>query len=142
MLNQKLRKLPCDHLLHQLDPLLQDGIMRVGGRLRNVPMGLELRHPITLLKDGTITNLVFACHHDKIQHKGKGITKNELRTKWIADGIRAVAQYIKHNVQCKRARAPPVEQRMVDLPSDHAAPTTLFTYCSMDCIGPFNTKQI
>ena len=33
MLSQKSGKLPCNHQLYPLDPFLQDGIMRVGGRL-------------------------------------------------------------------------------------------------------------
>lgn len=58
-------KLPCNHHLYQLGPFLQDGIMRVGGRLRKASAPLDLRHPIILPKDGVVTRLVLAHHHEK-----------------------------------------------------------------------------
>lgn len=142
-LSQKLGRLPCNHQLFQLDPFLQDGIMRVGGRLRKASVPLELRHPVILPKDGAVTNLIIAHHHTKIQHQGRGQTLNALRANgyWITGGSKAVAQYIRQCVQCRRARAPPEEQRMADLPSDRVDPTPPFTYCGMDCFGPFHTKQ-
>jgi len=30
---------------------------------------------------------------------------------------------------------------MADLPEDRVEPTTPFTYCGMDCFGPFTTKE-
>ncbi|CAI5660104.1 unnamed protein product [Oreochromis niloticus] len=142
-LSQKLGRLPCNHQLFQLDPFLQDGIMRVGGRLRKASVPLDLRHPVILPKDGAVTNLIIAHHHSKIQHQGRGQTLNALRASgyWIAGGSKAVARYIRQCVQCRRARTPPEEQRMADLPSDHVDPTPPFTYCGMDCFGPFHTKQ-
>ncbi|KAM7424138.1 hypothetical protein PAMA_000472 [Pampus argenteus] len=143
MLSQKSGKLPCNHQLYQLDPFIQDGIMRVGGRLRKASAPLELRHPAILPKDGAVTNLLIAHHHDKIQHQGRGQTLNELRANgyWIVGGSKAVAHHIRQCVQCRRVRAPPEEQRMADLPSDRVEPTPPFTYCGMDCFGPFYTKQ-
>ena len=129
MLSQKAGKLPCNHQLYQLDPFLQDGIIRVGGRLRKASAPLELRHLVILPKDGAVTNLIIAHHHDKIQHQGRGQTLNELRANgyWIVGGSKAVAQYIRQCVRCRKVRAPPEEQRMADLPSDHVDPTPPFT---------------
>lgn len=143
MLSQKSGKLTCNHQLYQLDPFLQDGIMRVGGRMRKASAPLELRHPVILPKDGVVTNLLIAPHHDKIQHQGRGQTLNDLRANgyWIVGGSKAVAKYIRHCVWCRRVCAPPEEQRMADLPSDRVEPTPLFTYCGMDCFCPFHTKQ-
>lgn len=59
----------------------------------------------------------------------------------IVGGGKAVAKYIRQCVWCRRARAPPEEQRMADLPSDRIDPSPPFTYIGMDCFGPFNTKQ-
>lgn len=30
---------------------------------------------------------------------------------------------------------------MADLPAEHVDPSPPFSYCGMDCFGPFNTKQ-
>ena len=120
MLNQKAGNLPCNSQLYQLDPFLQDGIMRVGGRLRKASAPLELRHPVILPKDGAVTNLIIAHHHDKIQHQGRGQTLNELRANsyWIVSGSKSVAQYIRQSVRCRTVCALPEEQQIADLPSD------------------------
>ncbi|KAK9513134.1 hypothetical protein VZT92_026696 [Zoarces viviparus] len=143
ILSQKSGNLPCNHQLYQLDPLLQDNILRVGGRLRRACAPLDLRHPIILPRDGVVTRLILAHHHIQTQHQGRGQTLNELRTNgyWIMGGSKAVAQYIRQCVHCRRARRPPEEQRMADLPSDRVDPSPPFTYCGMDCFGPFHTKQ-
>ena len=102
-----------------------------------------MKHPVILPKDGTVTRLIIAHHHDKIQHQGRGQTLNGLRANgyWIVGGSKAVAHHIRQCVRCRRVRAPPEEQRMADLPSDRVEPTPTFTYCGMDCFGPFHTKQ-
>ena len=143
ILSQRSGKLPCNHPLHQLDPVLQDDVLRVGGRLRRASTPLDLRHPIILPKDGVVTRLILAHHHEKTQHQGRGQTMNELRANgyWIVGGSKAVAQYVRQCVPCRRARGSQAEQRMADLPSDRVDPSPPFTYCGMDCFGPFHTKQ-
>lgn len=143
VLSQDSGMLPSNHPLHQLDPFMQDGIMRVGGRLRRACAPLELRYPAILPRDGVVTHLILAHHHQKIQHQGRGQTLNELRANgfWIMGGSKVVAHYIRQCVPCRRARRPPEQQRMADLPRDRTDPSPPFTYCGMDCFGPFYTKQ-
>ncbi|XP_039547061.1 uncharacterized protein LOC120492841 [Pimephales promelas] len=143
VLSQDSGRLPSSHPLYQLDPFMQDGIMRVGGRLRRACAPLELRYPAILPSNGLITYLVLAHYHQKIQHQGRGQTLNELRANgfWIMGGSKVVAHYIRQCVPCRRARRPPEQQRMADLPHDRTDPSPPFTYCGMDCFGPFYTKQ-
>lgn len=54
---------------------------------------------------------------------------------------RAVASHVHHCVTCRKLRRPTEEQRMADLPSERTNPSPPFTYCGMDCFGPFITKQ-
>ncbi|XP_067301419.1 uncharacterized protein [Pseudorasbora parva] len=143
VLSQESGRLRSNHPLYQLDPFMQDGIMRVGGRLRRASASLELRNPAILPRNGVITSLILAHYHQKIQHQGRGQTLNELRANgfWIIGGSKVVAQYIRQCVPCRRARRPPEQQRMADLPRDRTDPSPPFTYCGMDCFGPFYTKQ-
>ncbi|KAI2653125.1 Gypsy retrotransposon integrase-like protein 1 [Labeo rohita] len=143
VLSQESGKLPCNHPLYQLDTFIQDGIMRVGGRLRKASVPFELWHPAILPKDSVVTRLILVHHHQKIQHHGRGQTLNELRVNgfWIIGGSKVVAQYIQQCVPCGRARRPLEQQQMADLPRDHTDPSPPFTYCGMDCFGPFYTKQ-
>ncbi len=78
-----------------------------------------------------------------LERQGKGLTINEIRCSgyWITGINRAVASYIRQCVTCRRQRKPMEEQRMADLPPERLEPSPPFTFCGMDCFGPFLTKQ-
>ncbi|XP_057678097.1 uncharacterized protein LOC130907254 [Corythoichthys intestinalis] len=142
-LSQKSNKLPKSHKLHQLDPFVDNDLLRVGGRLRKSSASFELRHPVILPKDGIVTKLILDHCHKKTQHQGRGQTLNALRSNgyWISSASKVVANYIKNCVICKRVRGSTEEQRMADLPTDRVDPSPPFTYTGLDCFGPFFTKQ-
>ncbi|XP_076853956.1 uncharacterized protein LOC143509279 [Brachyhypopomus gauderio] len=143
ILKQESGKLSRNHPLYQLDPELHDGILRVGGRLRKASSPFDVRHPIILPTDGEVTRLILRYCHEKTQHQGRGQTLNEVRANgyWIIAGSKAVASYIRQCVTCRRARRPTEQQRMADLPTDRIEPTPPFSFCGMDCFGPFYSKQ-
>lgn len=142
---QKLRqaKLSHNNQLFQLDPVLQEGVLRVGGRLKTASLPLDLKHPAILPKDGVVTHLILDHCHEKTQHQGRGQTLNELRANgyWIVGGSKVVANQIKQCVPCRRARRPTETQKMADLPVNRIDPSPPFSFCGMDCFGPFPTKQ-
>ncbi|XP_051803238.1 uncharacterized protein LOC127533647 [Acanthochromis polyacanthus] len=135
--------LPRSHQLFQLDPVVQDGILRVGGRLKKASLPLDEKHPVILPRDSVVTRLILGYCHDKTHHQGRGQTLNELRANgyWIVSGSKVVANYIKQCVTCRRARRPTETQKMADLPADRVDPSPPFSFCGMDCFGPFMTKQ-
>ncbi|CAI5668824.1 unnamed protein product [Oreochromis niloticus] len=94
-------------------------------------------------KDHHITRMIIAHHHEQVKHQGRGITINEIRSNgyWIPGMNRAVASYVHQCVKCRKLRGSVEEQRMADLPSERVDPSPPFTYCGMDCFGPFFTKQ-
>lgn len=65
VLSQESGRLPSNHPLYQLDPFMQDGIMRVGGRLRKASEPLELRYSAIFPSDGVVTHLILAHYHKK-----------------------------------------------------------------------------
>lgn len=101
-------KLPQNHRLFQLDPVLQDGVLRVGGQLKKSSLPHDLKHPVILPKDGVSTRLILGYCHEKSQHQGRGQTLNELRANgyWVVSGSKIVANYIKQCVTCRRTRRP------------------------------------
>ncbi|XP_035854176.1 uncharacterized protein LOC118494390 [Sander lucioperca] len=137
-------KLPQNHQLFQLDPVMQDGVLRVGGRLKKACLPHDLKHPVILPRDGVITSLIIGYCHEKGQHQGRGQTLNELRAHgyWVVGGSKIVASYIKQCVTCRRARRPTETQKMADLPANRVDPSPPFSFCGMDCFGPFLTKQV
>lgn len=130
--------------LYHLDAFLdQEGILKVGGRLCDAPLPSSVKHPVIIPKDHHITKMIISQCHENVKHQGKGLTINEIRSQgyWIPGMSRAVASHVHHCVTCRKLRRPTEEQRMADLPSERTNPSPPFTYCGMDCFGPFVTKQ-
>ena len=143
VLSQKPHTLPKTHKLHLLNPFVKDGLLRVGGRLRNAPTPDSVKHPVILPKNNHISDLIISHYHEKVQHMGRGQTMTELRANgyWMVGGTRYIADFIKHCVACRKARRPVEEQKMADLPEERVTPSPPFTYVGMDCFGPFFVKQ-
>ncbi|KAK3519921.1 hypothetical protein QTP70_007773 [Hemibagrus guttatus] len=137
-------QLPSRSKLHHMDDFLdQEGILKVGGRLKNVSLPTSQKHPVIIPKNHHITKMIIAHYHQQIQHQGKGLTINEIKSNgyWIPGINRAVAGYVHQCVKCRKLRRSTEEQRMADLPPERVDPSPPFTYCGMDCFGPFSTKQ-
>ena len=127
-----------------LDPFVdEDGILRVGGRLRNSSLSFSAKHPMILPRDSHISQLIASHYHQKVFHQGRGLTQNEIRANgfWIISCSKIVSKLIHHCVTCRKNRRPAQEQKMSDLPEDRVDANPPFVYCGMDCFGPFITKQ-
>ena len=132
--------------LHSLDPFIDDqGYLRVGGRLKQSTLPFEIKHHVILPKDShiCISSLIIAYYLEKIQHQGRGMTINEIRSNgiWIVGCSKAVASRIYKCVKCRKMRRPKEEQLMSDLPEDRMETSPPFTFCGMDCFGPFYVKE-
>ncbi|XP_068689236.1 uncharacterized protein [Montipora foliosa] len=56
--------------LHKLNAFRVNGLLRVGGRLRNAPIGEEAKYPILLPKSHHLTNLIVRHYHETLGHAG------------------------------------------------------------------------
>ncbi|XP_045169607.2 uncharacterized protein LOC123532268 [Mercenaria mercenaria] len=131
------------HLL-RLDPFLdQDGIIRVGGRIRQLDVPSNVKHPIIVPKGGHITDLIIRHFHQRVYHQGRGITINEIRDHglWIIGISSGVSSVIYKCVTCRRLRGMVQNQKMSDLPTDRLEPAPPFTYCAVDYFGPILIKD-
>lgn len=141
---KKGSQLPPQSRLYQMDAFIdQDGVLKVGGRLRHSHLPTTEKHPIIIPKDHPITKMIIAHYHEQVRHQGKGLTINAIRSNgyWIPGINRAVATYVHRCVKCRKFRRPAEEQRMANLPSERVDPSPPFTYCGVECFGPFTTKQ-
>ena len=130
--------------LNQLDPFIDEhGLLRVGGRLRRASMMYGVRHPIILPRGSHLSKLVALHHHQKTAHQGRNLTINEIRSCgfWIVGCRRIVSSLIAKCVTCTRFRGKPRGQKMADLPKERLEASPPFTYCGLDCFGPFLVKE-
>ena len=65
--------------LQKLQPVVIDGVLRVGGRLTQAPFELDVKHPIILPQTSHFTELVIRQHHAEVGHSGSSHTWASLR---------------------------------------------------------------
>ncbi|KAK7890880.1 hypothetical protein WMY93_022843 [Mugilogobius chulae] len=129
--------------IHMLDPVLQDGLLRVGGRLNKAAMPDEAKHPLILTKDQHISSLILKNAHQTLGHAGRAHTLSSVRRKfWIVKGHSAVRKVIGECSICRRYNARPLEQKMADLPAMRILPDNPpFTNTGVDYFGPIEVKR-
>lgn len=135
--------LPSSSPLFSLDPILIEGRLCVGGRLKHSSLSKEFRHPLILPRDSHITQLIISHYHIRVCHQSRSQTQMELRANgfWIINCSKLVAKLIHKCVQCRKLRRPVEEQRMAEPPKERIEASAPFTHCGMDCFGPFIIKR-
>ncbi|KAK0143396.1 hypothetical protein N1851_018466 [Merluccius polli] len=71
-LTSKIKGMPvkADSFLSKLDPILDKGILRIGGRLSKTSMPVSLRNPIILPRDSYVSKLILRDIHHQVGHAG------------------------------------------------------------------------
>ena len=130
--------------LYQLDPFVDpDGVVRVGGRLRQAQLKYGEKHPALLPKGHHVANLVVRHYHNQVHHQGRQITHGAIRQAgyWLIGGHRAVARELSKCVMCKKLRGLFLDQRMADLPADRTEVAPPFTNVGFDVFGPWMVRS-
>ena len=129
--------------LRKLCPVLQDGVLRVGGRLRNAPTSTDFKQPVILPSNHHVTKLLIRYHHELVGHSGAGMTWSSLRRRfWILKGGAAVRRVLGNCFSCKRRNAALGEQLMGELPAARVTPEQPpFSNTGVDYFGYILVKQ-
>lgn len=129
--------------LYKLDPVIKDGLLRVGGRLSRATMSESMKHSIILPKHSHTSNLLLRHIHERYGHCGRNYILAQLRKKyWIISGNTAARKIISKCVTCRRLKGKTEEQKMANLPEERTQPDIPpFTNVGMDYFGPIETKR-
>ncbi|XP_029154848.1 uncharacterized protein LOC114929767 [Nylanderia fulva] len=128
---------PRSHLA-RLSPVLDDqGVLRVGGRLKHAQLPLDERHPMIIPAASWLTRLVIDSCHRRTLHGGVQLTLGLLRLRfWVPRGRTTVKQQLHRCVTCTRWRAATPQPPMGNLPRDRVTPTRPFLSTGLDYAGP------
>ncbi|GFT13530.1 uncharacterized protein TNCV_3830141 [Trichonephila clavipes] len=118
-----------------------DGIIKVGGRLKNSSLSPIQKHTILLPKSHHLTNLVIQHFHHINLHSGPQFTLCCIRQKfWIPSGRGVVGRLLSKCQTCFRFKAKSGEQLMGNLPANRLSAGRTFLNVGIDFGGPFITK--
>jgi hypothetical protein len=123
-----------------LAPFLDsDGIIRVGGRLKNAELPINVRHPVLLPQKHHFSVLVIRHFHMQVKHQGRTTTLAAIRNAgyFIHHGSKTLRREISNCVTCKKLRGPFMQQLMSDLPTDRLHESPPFTSTGVDIFGPY-----
>lgn len=128
--------------IYKLDPVCEEGFLRVGGRLSKACMPEAAKHPLILAKEQHISTLLLRHIHERLGHGGRNHVLSTLKKKtyWITNANSAVRKVIAGCYFCRRCRGKVGEQKMADLPTC-VPDLPPFTNVGVDYFGPIDVKR-
>lgn len=123
----------------KLSPFLDhQGILRVGGRLKNSLLAFETKHPILLPKNHRLTDLIIEHAHRENLHPGlKTLHNILLQNFWIISPRSAIYRCLSTCIKCFRTKPRSLQPHMANLPSYRVSQVKPFSRVCVDYAGPF-----
>ena len=103
--------------LSKLNPFLENGLLRVGGRLENTQLSHESKHE-KILSKCYMNKLIVTEQHQRLGHTGRQQVIAKLReTLWIVKVNSLTWSVLSKCVKCRRIRGQVLTQKMANLPN-------------------------
>ncbi|XP_065094041.1 uncharacterized protein LOC135714581 [Ochlerotatus camptorhynchus] len=123
-----------------LDP--EDGVLRVGGRIKRAFIPYDSRHQMLLPAKHPITEaLVRHLHLENLHIGQKGLLAIVRQRFWPLNVKNTIRKVIRNCMVCFRANPLKTTQMMGDLPSYRIRPAPAFSDTGVDYAGPFWLKS-
>ena len=127
--------------LMQLFPMVENGYLRVGGRLQHAELPYDEKHQYILPANTNFVRLLIQYTHDKNDHCGIDWTLGHLRQRFWPLSARVTIKALNHQcLECRIKYALAAKQLMSDLPRDCVEPTFPFESTATDYFGPMYVK--
>lgn len=139
---QTKQRVSHDSPLITLHPFMDgEGIIRVGGRLRNAPVSYSSRYPCVLPSKHYITILIIRDAHYRSLLLGIQISLSNLQESFWTLAAKSTVRRVLHKcIVCFRSRPISAQQLMGDLPESRVTYNRVFFNVGLDYGGPFNLK--
>ena len=128
--------------LAKLKPFVDDGVLRVGGRLDRADLSYDAKHPMILPGRHRVTEMIILHYHFANGHVGPYQLLAETRQHfWIVNGVSSIRRVLRRCHECKRQNAMVGEQITAPLPavrvsSDSHQLIYPFAAVGIDYFGP------
>ncbi|KAL7826237.1 hypothetical protein SRHO_G00339750 [Serrasalmus rhombeus] len=134
---QKGKQVKLTSNISSLDPILENGFLRVGGRFNKMAMPISQQHPAIFPKNSHISRLIMRHIHQTLGHSGRNHVLSKLRQHyWIPSANSLARRTIKECVLCRRLQGKAGEQKMADLRAERITPDlSPFTHVGIDYFG-------
>ena len=138
----KSNSLPKKHHLARLYPFLDNGVMKVGGRLHaNETLPEDRKYQKIIPKNSVLSKLLVAQVHKNLLHgTHQGCLAALASMYWVVGARELVRKHIRSCNQCFRYVCKPVAPLMGDLPRERVTRHQPFEHVGIDFAGPFVTK--
>ena len=119
-----------------------DLLIKGGGRLANSDLEFGRKYP-TIIPDTLLGDALIGHLHASQLHQGRKITESAIRDQGycVVGGQKRIRRVIAACITCRMLRAPPMQQKMADLPAERLYRTPPFYKCGIDVFGHFNIKH-
>ena len=122
--------------------LLDDNIIRCGGRIHNAPVPFSTKFPVLLPPNNHFTTLVVNDAHERSLHSGLNHTLTHVRQHyWIPQARQFIKKLLRHCVTCRKVNGKPYKAPdPPPLPTIRLVDSHPFTVTGVDFTGALFVK--
>ena len=130
-------------LINQLNLNLDNGILRVKGKMKNLRASYDERFPILLNKNSKISSMIIEDLHKNMRHAGVYKLLSVLRREfWIPSAYITVKKVVKSCIKCNKLYGRSIKVNQSPYKDYRVNPSNIpFRDISLDHIGPFTVKN-